>query len=64
VLQQRKHRDASKSLSLEPVALEKARVKLSDFNQLTVKSIELFEASATDVEMQHLGNGHRKIELQ
>jgi hypothetical protein len=51
------------SLSLEPVALEKERVKLSDFNRLIVKSIELFEASTTDVEMQHLGNGYRKIEL-
>jgi hypothetical protein len=51
------------SLSLEPVALETERVKLSDFNLLIVKSIELFEASATDVEMQHLGSGNRKIEL-
>lgn len=51
------------SLSLEPVALESERDKLSDFNRLIVKSIELFEASAIDVEMQHLGNGYRKIEV-
>lgn len=51
------------ALSLRPEALQADRDKLSDFNKLITESIELFEASSTDVATQRIGNGRRAIEL-
>jgi hypothetical protein len=51
------------ALSLRPEVLQADRDKLSDFNKLITESIELFEASKTDVETQKIGNGRRNIEL-
>jgi hypothetical protein len=46
------------------VLLQADHNKLSDFNKLITESIELVEASKTDVETHKIGKGQRNIELE
>ena len=53
----------SSSLTLRPDALSEEAKKLSNFNQMLVSSIDLFEADDLDVERQHRGGGKRSIRV-